>query len=156
MLLTDPEQIPCSRLLYFDCSDLAVLPELPLPTPLNQYGSGSILLHPGLEDSARHILQTPDHGLASRVAQALQAQPAEFLAPATAGATPTALALPLAQAVHQHNPQVSRYLLFWKSSSLDYTHSCFSQCFSPGFWSMSSPGSKLPPPPEQPQYWRGN
>jgi len=82
-----------------------LLPELPLPTPLNQYGSGSILLHPGLEDSARHILQSPDHGLASRVAQALQAQPAEFLAPATAGATPTALALPLAQAVHQHNPQ---------------------------------------------------
>ena len=25
----------------------------------------------------------------------------------------------------------------------------------PGFWAMSSPGSKLPPPPEQPQYWRG-
>ena len=96
---------------YFDFSDFAVLPELPLPTPLNQYGSGSILLHPGLEDSARHILQTPDHGLASRVAQALQAQPAEFLAPATAGATPTALALPLAQAVHQHNPQVGHYLL---------------------------------------------
>ena len=103
-----------------------MLPELPLPTPLNQYGSGSILLHPGLEDSARHILQTPDHGLASRVAQALQAQPAEFLAPATAGATPTALALPLAQAVHQHNPQVGHYLLFWKSL-LDYTQA-FGQC----------------------------
>jgi len=26
-----------------------LLPELPLPTPLNQYGTGSILLHPGLE-----------------------------------------------------------------------------------------------------------
>ena len=88
----------------------AVLPELPLPNPLNQYGPGSILLHPGIEDSARHLLQTADHGLASRVAQALQAQPAEFLAPSTAAATPTALALPLAQAVQQHFPQVKFHL----------------------------------------------
>ena len=88
----------------------AVLPELPLPNPLNQYGPGSILLHPGIEDSARHLLQTADHGLASRVAQALQAQPAEFLAPSTAAATTTALALPLAQAVQQHFPQVKFHL----------------------------------------------
>ena len=88
----------------------AVLPESPLPAPLNQYGTGSILLHPGVEDSARHLLQTADHGLAARVGQALQAQPAEFLAPATAAATPTALALPLAQAVQQHFPQVGIHL----------------------------------------------
>ena len=110
----------------------AVLPELPLPTPLNQYGTGSILLHPGLEESARHLLQTADHGLAARVGQALQAQPAEFLAPATAAATPTALSLPLAQAVQQHFPQVRLCLAFGffrKLMSLT------------GIWAVPDPGS---------------
>ena len=123
-----------------------------MPTPLNQYGTGSILLYPGLEESARHLLQTADHGLAARVGQALQAQPAEFFAPATAAATPTALALPLAQAVQQHFPQVRLHL----SESINSFKSMgFLRKFFLGIWAVSNPGSFLPSASEQPQHWTG-
>ena len=141
--------ILCLEIHHFIVLFSAVLPELPLPTPLNQYGTGSILLHPGLEDSARHLLQTVDHGLAARVAQALQAQPAEFLAPATAAATPTALALPLAQAVQQHYPQVRLHLAERRS------HWTFFRMLCSGIWAVPNPGSYLPSAPKQSQHWTG-
>ena len=86
-----------------------MLPELPLPGPLpgpSSSPASSLLFHQRVEEEAARLLHGQDSHLALRLAQALQATPEQYLdlLDQSGPGQASALSLPLAQQVLQHNP----------------------------------------------------